>query len=387
MTAATTMPRAVSYSADGHRYRDAAKFAGILRRNPYARSMPERRALRIEEGRATVLEERRIPLEANLQKAFVSHPDVLPSSDLGLGKFTSIGWELSLESGPMDHLVVDETGQVVIVEYKKGTENPDVRTVVAQLLDYGSGLWQTSVEDLERACWSNASCTLIPSGVSIVDHVANVTNDRIDREQFTRSLANCLDTGSFVYLYVARDLDARTRRVLTYLADGAGLRFYAIEVDWFAGGDGAAVVVPRVAFVPAAVAARLSDASEPDPRVAELMAYVDAAAARSSIPGFRSETGRRWGPDGAHPILGVYETSAGVSFWLPETAVFTGEAFTGELREALQALFHDRALPAMYPSFAPSEFLARWNHGGSDIIARLFETVQRARQSDAQRPE
>lgn len=332
-----------------------------------------------------MLEERRIPLEADLQEAFVQHPDALPSSDLGLGTFTSIGWELALECGPMDHLIVDDTGQLVIVEYKKGTENPDVRTVVAQLLDYGSGLWKTSVEDLERACWNNASCTLIPTQVSIVDQVANLANDQIDREQFTRSLANCLDAGSFVFLYVARDLDSRTRRVLTYLADGAGLRFYAIEVDWFAGGDGGAVVVPRVAFVPAAVVAGVSDGPSPDPRVADLIEHVDDVASRFSIPGLPSETGRRWGHDGAHPVLGVYGTSAGISFWLPETAVVTGDAFTTELRKALQALFPGRPLPAMYPSFAPSEFLAHWEHGGSDVIARLFEAVQRGSQAKPER--
>jgi hypothetical protein len=346
--------------------------------------MTERRALRLDKGEATVLEERRIPLEHDLQKAFVQHPDALPATDLGLGRFTSIGWELALESGPMDHLVVDDTGQLVIVEYKKGTENPDVRTVVAQLLDYGSGLWKTSVEDLERACWNNASCTLLPAEVSIVDQVANLTKDELDREQFTRSLANCLDTGSFVFLYVARDLDARTRRVLTYLAEGAGLRFYAIEVDWFAAPEGGAVVVPRVAFVPADVAAGVSTVRQSDPRVAELIDNVDSIARRFSIPGLRSETGRRWGHDGAHPILGVYGTSAGISFWLPETAAVTGEAFTSELRRELQALFPERPLPAMYPSFAPSAYLARWADGGAEIVGRLFAAVHRAQNENHQ---
>ena len=51
--------------------------------------------------------------------------------------------------GPIDLLAADSGGGLVFVEFKKGTENPDVRKVVAQLLDYGSALWRTSYDDLE----------------------------------------------------------------------------------------------------------------------------------------------------------------------------------------------------------------------------------------------
>jgi hypothetical protein len=39
-----------------------------------------------------------------------------------------------------------------VVEFKRGSENPDVRKVVAQLLDYGSSLWRLPFEELERRC-------------------------------------------------------------------------------------------------------------------------------------------------------------------------------------------------------------------------------------------
>jgi hypothetical protein len=54
---------------------------------------------------------------------------------------------------------------------------------------------------------------------------------------------------------VGRDLDERTRRIMTYLAVGPRMKFFAVEVDYFRAGDGPSVVlVPRTAFVPSWVA-------------------------------------------------------------------------------------------------------------------------------------
>ena len=42
-----------------------------------------------------------------------------------------------------------EQSYLVVIEFKKGTVNPDVRKVIAQPLDYGSAQWGTDVRDLE----------------------------------------------------------------------------------------------------------------------------------------------------------------------------------------------------------------------------------------------
>ena len=48
-----------------------------------------------------------------------------------------VGREVSFESGKADLICIDERGQILIVEFKDGTENPDSRQIVAQMLDYG----------------------------------------------------------------------------------------------------------------------------------------------------------------------------------------------------------------------------------------------------------
>jgi hypothetical protein len=58
-------------------------------------------------------------------------------------------------------------------------------------------------------------------------------------------------------VYVVRNLDASNLRIMKYLADGARMSFFLFEVDNqtdnFVGSEGAAILVPRVAFVPSCI--------------------------------------------------------------------------------------------------------------------------------------
>ena len=65
--------------------------------------------------------------------------------------WVTLAVEFDFGSGPMDLLAVDAAGRLVSVEFKRGSENPDVRKVIAQVLDYGNSLWRTGYEDFERA--------------------------------------------------------------------------------------------------------------------------------------------------------------------------------------------------------------------------------------------
>lgn len=318
----------------------------------------ERRALRRDADGITLLQEQRVPLESDLQKAFVDHPEALPAEDLGLQRLVSIGWELDFGAGPMDQLAVDTTGQLVLVEYKKGTENPDVRKVIAQLLDYGSALWRRSVDELQRRCADNGSYSLTQPDMSLADHVSTRVGEDVNTYGFTEAVQRCLESGSFVFLYVARDLDDRTRRVMTYLAEGVNLRFFAVEMDWFGAVDGSAVLVPRVAYVPASVAAGPKPPTPVDPAVEELMTRIKAIADDAGVPTVRTETGWSWGTGS---IVGVYRSSRGFSVSLPELTEALDEQARDQARAALEAAFADRTLPPAYPAVPCSAALDRWS--------------------------
>ncbi len=249
----------------------------------YRRGVSRRRILHLTGSDVlSVATEATFESEERLHSAIALHPEVLPSEDVGLGPLVTVANELDLGHGPMDTLAVDSAGRLAIIEFKRGTENPDVRKVVAQILDYGSALWRLPYDDLE------AAARVVSPGFSgsLVEHIGARLNllgfETFDVDAFRRGVESALGSGEFVFLYVARDLDARTKRIMTYLAEGPKMTFFAVEVDYFVGTDGDAVLVPRVAFVPSWVTdpqpavrrrpeIRLGDAPEPVQRVARLM--------------------------------------------------------------------------------------------------------------------
>ena len=106
----------------------------------------------------------------------------------------------------MDLLAADAQGRLVIVEFKRGTENPDVRKVVAQVLDYGSSLWRFPFDELE----CSRRVRLPGFQDSLGDHVEDrlrQLGESYDEEAFRTGISRCLEAGSFVFLYVGRDLD------------------------------------------------------------------------------------------------------------------------------------------------------------------------------------
>jgi len=111
-----------------------------------------RRILQLDGAKISVSAERRFDSERDLHGAVAAHPEVLPSEDLGLGPLVALGTELDFGAGPLNLLAADPQGRIVIVEFKRGTENPDVRKVVAQVLDYGASLWRTSYDEVGRRC-------------------------------------------------------------------------------------------------------------------------------------------------------------------------------------------------------------------------------------------
>ncbi len=212
--------------------------------------MKKRRLLRLEGDEIAVAREALFESEAALHRAIAAHPEVLPNEDLGIGPLVALANEFDTDAGPIDLLAASPVGELVIIEFKRGTENPDVRRVVAQVLDYGSALWRLSYEEFEERC---ASCDPMAGG-SIEDHMTSMLSGpdvpEFDPVAFRREVENTLERGDFLFLYVGRDLDDRTRRIMTYLAEGPRIRFFAIEVSYFQSGDGMSVMVPRTAFVP-----------------------------------------------------------------------------------------------------------------------------------------
>jgi hypothetical protein len=333
--------------------------------------MAERRILRSDGGTISVAKESRFTT-------------VLPSEDLALGPLVTLATELDVGHGPIDLLAADAKGRLVIVEFKKGTENPDVRKVVAQVLDYGSALWRTSYEQLEERC---RHCE--PGFEdALVDHVANQLNvigdGGFDPSVFRKGVETSLDSGNFVFLYVGRDLDSRTKRIMTYLAEGPRMTFFAVEVDYFHDGDpNSAVLVPRTAFVPSWVGAADGRTSRPSLSfdellteaplaVRELVANMDAMAKDLHLVASDTRTGRVYRPRPHEPGVGVYASGRGVEFNLKSFRERGANAFADEFLGTLTR-FAGRPVTAREWPAVPCDVLTKeWPRARAEVMEPYF---------------
>jgi hypothetical protein len=317
--------------------------------------------------------------ERDLQTAVAAHPEILPAEDIGLEALVALGTEVPAAEGQIDLLVTDRQGRLAIVEFKKGPENPDVRKVVAQLLDYGSGLWQMSVEELARRCHLSGD---------LATHVAEASGEEeFDPELFLSGLEGTLANGDFVYFYVARVLDKRTRRVLTYLGDGVRLPFIAVEADRFVAGE-TAVLAPHPAFVPGwMIASGGGTRTRPAARSAsELLESASSPVKRlaSALDELARERSWRceekasfiYSLDGGHPRLYLYPTNALIGFRSGSYIAATSDQDGAELIRRIEEL-EGRQVGRSEPSLSrPERILENWDRVRDDILIPYVERLR-----------
>lgn len=345
--------------------------------------MTQRRILRVRDRQYSLADEAPFASEAELQRAVAQHPEVLPADELGLGTLVSVAVELDLGSGPMDLLAVDASGRAVIVEFKRGLENPDVRKVVAQMLDYGSALWRTTYTEVEEACARLGQLT----GDSLVDHVASALmglGEELDPDAFRAGLEATLSSGDFVFLYVARDLDQRTRRIMTFLGEGPRLSMFAVEVDNYAFDRTDAVLVPRVGFVPTWVADHGASRIRPTrQRLAELLeAAADdvhevdrrLAVIAHELGGVvvDSDKARNYRPAKGRMAIALYPHWRSVHFWLRSMRDRGEDALAEKLRDAISQLYPERQPARDDPSLPVDVLLRHWDVAERTLLRPYF---------------
>ena len=196
-----------------------------------------------------------LPAEASLHDALADRPQLIPAADLGLGRAVVMGRESRLASGKADLILVDEMGQVCLVEVKK-EGNPDTRQFVAQLLDYATSLWgQTLDEFTERVLRPYLRERSDDASIGLEDFVTASfgagddvdENEIVSTDVVTRNLAATLQAGTFVLVVAAPQIPTGVERALEYL-NAQGLRVYALEVGYFRGQ--VECFVPRVSVSP-----------------------------------------------------------------------------------------------------------------------------------------
>lgn len=140
--------------------------------------------------------------EASLQQLIAEHPSLIP----GVSARAVACREFSSGVGPADVVILDESGDLTLIECKL-TTNPQIRReIVGQVLDYASRLWGTSVDQFEAA-WRRASKSDV-SPLSGFDDDGSDTRER---------LAQNLEVGRMRLVLAVDKVNDDLKRIVEYL--------------------------------------------------------------------------------------------------------------------------------------------------------------------------
>jgi hypothetical protein len=186
------------------------------------------------------------PNEHHLQEVMKMRPQLIPSDDLGLdGDLLVVGRETTLASGAIDLLCLARSGDLVLIEFKTGPQNPDFRAALAQLIDYGSDLWRMNVEDFDRGVvqryLASHRAEASFAGAQDLNQAVERTNWQLtdeERGEFDRRIADALASGDFIYVVAAQRFTEPMKASLEYLnATMRFGRFYLVEIVQLGGND------------------------------------------------------------------------------------------------------------------------------------------------------
>lgn len=183
------------------------------------------------------------------------NPQLIPSDDLGLdGDLVVIGRETTLASGAIDLLCLARSGELVLVEFKTGPQNPDFRHALAQVIDYGSDLWRLGLDDFDRGVvqpyLAGRHCDPRYKAAKNLAQVARIGWNLPDDEyaQLAERLTAVLATGDFRYVVAAQRFTPAMHTSLDYL--NATMRFgqfFLVEVVLLTGKELSAYVAQVIA--------------------------------------------------------------------------------------------------------------------------------------------
>lgn len=205
---------------------------------------------------------------------------------------------------------------------------------------------------------------------------------------FTDALRQELISGQFVFMYVARDLDARTERVMGYLAETSKMWFFAVEVDCFRDPEtmDIAAIVPRTRFVPPWVFEELSgpgarsntsvDLQDQSSDVRQFVSLLDSHAMGLGLSVENVATGRAYKlPSGSH-VLGVYWGSGrGLEFNLEPLRQNGRDADAEKVLDAISLLVNRKVTAKAWPAIPLVDVAARPDAAIRDCIDPFLRNV------------
>ncbi len=171
--------------------------------------------------------------ENYLQEYIYNNPDSIPLYNIKEDiKLLILAREFPTNSGPIDALGVDKDGEIYLVETKL-YRNPDKRTVVAQVLDYGASLWRTSQDFNQFTATLNEHCQKqfkLSLNEKLTDFFT-ISEDEIS--QLLDKVARNLDDGNFKFVVLMNQLHGQLKDLIVFINENSKFDIFAVELEYY----------------------------------------------------------------------------------------------------------------------------------------------------------
>jgi hypothetical protein len=217
----------------------------------------------IESGaKARKLEPQPLEAEKLLQKYIVENPACLPMDEIDEDlRLVLVAREFPAGSGSIDALGLDSDGGVYIIETKL-YRNADKRRVLAQMLDYGAGLWhgnRGSGEFIAKV--EEHGQRILERGVRAeIERAFELGGE--ETAQLLQRAAENVTAGSIRFVVLMDYIDDDLKNLIAFVNANSEFAIYGVELEFYGLEGDAKLAIPRLYGVKRpAKAARLSKRS------------------------------------------------------------------------------------------------------------------------------
>jgi len=196
--------------------------------------------------RARKLDLKPLADEKLLQKYLVEDPSGLPFEDIEDDvRLAIIGKEFPAGNGFIDALGVDQTGALYLIETKlyRGTDN---RRILAQVLDYGSGLWNAyrNRSDFLASLNKNAGRTLKRNARQEIAKQFELNPEETDR--LLEHAAQNITNGRFNFVVLMDHIDENLKNLITFVNANTVFTIYGVEFEFYGVDEESTLAIPRL---------------------------------------------------------------------------------------------------------------------------------------------
>lgn len=195
---------------------------------------------------AEKLEEEGFEYEDKMQEYIDNNPLVIPLHDIKENlKLLIITREFPVYSGSIDHLAVDNEGNIYVIETKL-FKNQDKRKIIGQVLDYGSSIWNENSldsewfrEKIESFCEKNSKKTFKEKVMESFE----LSEEEF--EGYQQTLKNNLVNGNFRFVVLMDKLDENLKNLIRFINKKSDFAIYVVELEYYKHKD-FEIVIPKL---------------------------------------------------------------------------------------------------------------------------------------------